>query len=53
MKQNYVTMTKTIDDTKVNKFINPIDECQVKYPPDINPICGQMGMPCPEVSNNI
>ena len=36
-----------------NKFINPIDECWVKYPLDINPICGQMGRPCPEVSKNI
>ena len=23
-----------------HKFVNPIDECGIKYPPDINPICG-------------
>ena len=36
-----------------HKFINPTDECGVQYPPDINPMCGKMGKPCPEVSNNI
>ena len=35
-----------------HKFINPINECGVKYPPNINQICGYMGWPCPEVSNN-
>ena len=23
-----------------HKFINPIDECGMQYPPDVNPICG-------------
>ena len=36
-----------------HKFINPIFECGVKQPPEINPKCGQMDRPCPEVYNNI
>ena len=36
-----------------NKFINPIYECWVKQPPDINPKCGYMDRPRPEVYNNI
>ena len=36
-----------------HNFINPTDECGVQYPPNINPICGWMVRPCPEVSNNI
>ena len=36
-----------------HKFINPTEECGVQYPPDINTICGSMGRPCLEVSNNI
>ena len=36
-----------------HKFINPTDESGVQYPPDINPICDQMGKPCPEVSKKV
>ena len=58
MKQNFVTMTQTIGDTKVkhyksldteNKFlnpiwINPIFGYRVKITPDINPIYGLMDL---------
>ena len=30
-----------------HKFIYLTIECGVQYPPDINPICGQMDKPCP------
>ena len=29
------------------------NECEVQYHPDINPIFGLMGRPCPEVTNNM
>ena len=32
-----------------HKVLNPINECGVKHLPDINPICGLMGWPCPDM----
>ena len=31
-------------------FINPNYECGVKITPVINPMCGGMNLPCPDVS---
>ena len=36
-----------------NIFINPICGCGVKIHPFINPFCGQMGRPCPDVSKKV
>ena len=46
-------VSKSYDIVKSHKFINPIDECGVNYPPDINLICCSMDRTCPEVSKNI
>ena len=36
-----------------NIFINPICGCGVKIHPFISPLCGQIGRPCPDVSNKV
>ena len=36
-----------------NRFINPIFVCGVKINPFINPVCGQIIRPCPDVSKKV